>query len=858
MRFLLLISFLTFFATGFSQDSIFPTSDYTFRWEEIAPLPEAPGSDIQHGLAGAYIGTLGDKLFLAGGANFPYKTPWDGGRKVWWDDIYVLSRDDENQWQWTTRQQWRLPRPMAYGATIANENSLILIGGCDANRAYSDVWQMTYDPDEQKIQYEMLPPLPVPLAFFGATLLNGKIYVAGGQEEMTGATSTHHFFVLNLNQLAGNQEGWESLSTWPGPSRVLPVVVSQAAGDEAFVYLFSGRAVDSTGLIPLTDGYRYNPSTRIWDDLGDILPNDGKPRCVMGAAAITTGARHIMVLGGDRGDQLHLPSPQSHTGFSREILTYHTTTNTWAISGYFPGDCPVTTAVAKLGEDYIIPSGEIRPGIRTDKVFRASPPLTLSFGWVNYLVLGLYLMMLVGMGFYFARREKTTQDYFLAGKRIPWWAAGISLFGTLLSAITFMAVPAKSFETNWLYFVSPLTQLIVAPVIVLLLLPAFHRLNITTAYEYLESRFNLFARLMGSLSFLIFQFGRIAIVLFLPSIALSVVTGINIYLCIVLMASLSIIYTVLGGIEAVVWTDVLQVFVLVGGALISFFVMMSEIDGGFGAFVEIASADAKFKAFDFRADLTIPTFWVVFIGGLGSSFIQQGTDQGSVQRLLATPDQKSASRGLWTSAVMGIPSAIIFFSLGTALYVYFKTHPAELIPTLENTDAIFPWYIVTQLPDGVSGLLIAGIFAAAMSSLDSSMNSSATVITKDIYERFWSGKSDQEYLTFARRVTAAVGIAGMLFALLMATWEIKSLWDEFLKIVGLLAGGLGGLFLLGAISTRAHGRGAVIGFIASGIIQFFLNLYQPIHFLLFTFTGIVICVVLGYLASIVLKPGSKP
>ena len=217
------------------------------------------------------------------------------------------------------------------------------------------------------------------------------------------------------------------------------------------------------------------------------------------------------------------------------------------------------------------PAARSRPGVRTPSGCAAAPRSRPrpAFGAVNYTVLVVYLLVLAGMGVYFARREKTTEDFFLGGRRVPWWAAGISIFGTQLSAITFMAIPAKSFATDWVYFLVNLGIVLMAPVVVFAYLPFFRRLNVTTAYEYLEHRFNLPIRLFGAASFVVFQLGRMGIVLLLPALALAAVTGMDVRACIVVMGVLCTLYTVLGGIEAVIWTDVLQVVVLFGGALVA-------------------------------------------------------------------------------------------------------------------------------------------------------------------------------------------------------------------------------------------------------------------------------------------------
>ena len=254
-----------------------------------------------------------------------------------------------------------------------------------------------------------------------------------------------------------------------------------------------------------------------------------------------------------------------------------------------PNRPAVTTAAVPWGEDWIIPSGEVRPGVRTNRVLRVSPKKqTQGFGALDYTVIAVYFAALIAMGLFFARRERSTEDFFLGGRRIPWWAAGLSIYGTQLSAITFMAIPAKAYATNWVYCLGNFTILLAAPFVVLLYLPFFRRLNVTTAYEYLERRFSGGIRLLGSGSYLLFQLGRMGIVLYLPALALAAVTGVDIRLCIVAMGVLATTYAVLGGIEAVIWTDVVQVFVLLGGALVALVIISTGVDGGFGA-IPVAS-----------------------------------------------------------------------------------------------------------------------------------------------------------------------------------------------------------------------------------------------------------------------------
>jgi Na+/proline symporter len=238
----------------------------------------------------------------------------------------------------------------------------------------------------------------------------------------------------------------------------------------------------------------------------------------------------------------------------------------------------------------------------------------------------------------------------------------------------------------------------------------------------------------------------------------------------------------------------------------------------------------------------------MLLGGIFAHITTYGTDQTMVQRYLTTKTQKEANQSVWTNAILTIPATIIFFFVGTALYAFYRAFPRELNPTFSNNDAIFPWYIASQLPAGISGLLIAGIFAAAMSSLSSSMNSAATAYSTDIHFRFgWSKNSNQ--LKLARTATFVVGISGTLFAFLMATMDIQSLWDEFQKVLGLVIGSLGGVFLLGILSKKANSSGALVGIIVSIIIQVLVATCQPVHLIAYSATGVISCFIAGWVAS---------
>ncbi len=705
-----------------------------------------------------------------------------------------------------------------YSAVIPTPVGFVLVGDA-AEGGGNPVTGFTRADGSSK----KMPELPVRILQPYGTTIDNSLIISGIPADGSRAA------IYRLD-LGAPQNGWKQTETLPGTPRGNAAISVQNNGANSCIYIIGGVSADGK---KLKDGYVYDTILRKWKKISGNMPAGIH-------AAASTGANHLLLAGRDSaGNTL--------------IYRFHTITSTIT-----PGE----TTGAKAEKIYALSKGSDGSlsllGRDADgKAVELDGAISVgdrSMGFVNWLVIVLYFVVLAGIGVYFARKQKNTDDYFKGGGRIPWWAAGLSLFGTALSAITFMAIPAKAFCTDWSYALFNVGIVLVAPVIVWVFIPYFRKLNITTAYQYLEIRFNAVIRVLCSLAFIIFQVGRMGVVLFLPSIALNVVTGMDIFVCIGIMGICSIIYTMTGGIEAVVWTDALQVIILLGGALFAVIYIICEIPGGFSETMSIAVADNKFSLGSINLDLRDSTVWTVLIAAFFTNLTTYGTDQSMVQRYLTTPTEGAAKKSVWTNALLTIPATIVFFFIGTALYAYYKTFPTEMSVTVNSSDAIFPWYIFTKLPTGVVGLLISGIFAAAMSTLSGSMNSAATAYIVDIYPRISRKKAGS--LRTARIATCVIGVISLLFAFLMATWNIASLWDEFQKLLGLILGSMGGLFILGMITKRANSGGAIIGIIVSIFVQLFVAKFHTLHLLLYTTSGFISCFVVGYLASF-LFPQSK-
>ena len=470
-------------------------------------------------------------------------------------------------------------------------------------------------------------------------------------------------------------------------------------------------------------------------------------------------------------------------------------------------------------------------------------------GWLNWGVLGGYLALLIGVGIYFAQREKSTEDFFLAGRRIPWWAAGLSIFGTQLSAITYLAMPARAYATDWSLLPLNIGILAIAPLVVYVYIPIFRRLNVTTAYEYLEKRFHVSIRILGSLSFIAFQLGRMGIVILLPALALSAVTGASIYLCIALIGVLSTVYTTLGGMEAVIWTDVLQAVVLIGGALAALAIIIGALDGGWKEFITVGAANNKFTLIHPGWDWSKDALIVVLLGALfTNSLVPYTTDQSVIQRYLSTPNQKQAGKAVWINGMLAVVAGILFLTVGTALFAFYKAHPTRLTD-LEATDQIFAIFIWREMPAGLSGLVVAGVFAAAMSSLDSSIHSISTAVTTDFVRRFKPTLMPRTYLALARGLTVIFGTIGTATAMLMASAQVEYLWDTFLGIMGLFGGTLAGLFMLAIFTQHVRTVHAWLGAAVSMSVLLYVKLATDLHGLLYGAIGVTTCVLTGLLSS---------
>ena len=895
-------------------------SAHRFNNASFLPLPALSafgGQGVSGAFAGLIpkgFSVPHDRVLVAGGCNFPDVPAAEGGQKVFYTDIYAIALDGKETW-WRAGS---LPCALAYGASVTTPEGLVCLGGtADGQKSEDFAVLLTLGTSGEAISRD-IPSLPSALDNFAAAYGDGFIYVAGGLHNGLPNRKAFRLKWPLPASWFESQTGaaWEELPDVPGPARVQPAAAVQKGALASNFYLLGG--FDPRYRKAVSNGVYYDTRKGEWmatslmqtrpaplsspEGDTDALPSvnntieapsgavGGAALSLVGASALPSGAAHILCFGGvnkeifeaalernaliadttTTAEQLETLRAEAYAymtqdpawyQFRRSILVYHTITDSWAEVFDSPLIARAGAAVVPLASpsgslSALVIGGEEKPGVRSADATRVDITYTAHFGWLNWVVLILYLLGMVYLGYYFMKRAGNSgDDFFKGGGRIPWWAAGISIFATMLSAITYMSIPAKAYATDWTYYPMQICILLVSFPVIRYYLPFFRRLNVTTAYEYLERRFNSATRLMASILFIVFMVARTALVLFLPSLAMTAVTGINIYICIALMALITILYCTMGGVEAVVWGDVIQGIILVGGAILAaVYLIVNTGDTGASDFWQIATDHDKFRLFLFDAenpyDFVNATWWVVILGGLANNLISYTSDQTVIQRYLTTSDEKSAARGILTNGLMSVVVTIAFFTIGTGLYTFFKTHPAELDITMAKGDAIFPFFMMSQLPAGLAGLLIAAVFAATMSTIASNINSISTAFTVDLWGKMKKQTPKGGEVKVARIAGICAGMIGMAIAWLMATVDIQSLLDYFNTILGLLSGAIGGLFMMGIFFPRIGSKAAIIGFLCGTATVLYMNFFTQANFLLFGFVSMLVSVLVALLLSI--------
>lgn len=430
----------------------------------------------------------------------------------------------------------------------------------------------------------------------------------------------------------------------------------------------------------------------------------------------------------------------------------------------------------------------------------------------------VYLLAMVAVGFYFSKRNKNSVQFTSASGKIPGWAIGLSIYATFLSSNTFLGVPGKAFGGNWNAFVFSISMPLAAWVASKYFVPFYRSTGEISAYTHLEKRFGTWARTYAVICFLLTQFARMGTIFFGIALSLQALTGFSMASVMIVMGICIIIYTVLGGMEAVIWTEVAQGIIKTLGALLILSLVIREIPGGFSKVFAIAATDNKLSLGSYSLNFTEPTFWVILLYGFFINLNNFGMDQNYIQRYHTASSSKQASKSVWLCVAMYVPASLLFFIIGTSLYAYYNVHPELFDPTkIKAADEALPHFMVTKVPTGLVGLIVAALLSAAMSTISSNMNASATVFTMDIYKKYFKpGINDKQQLYILHIATVVFGLIGLGTGLAMI--GAKSLLDTWWELSGIFAGGMLGLFLLGLISRQTKNSEALAATIIGVIV----------------------------------------
>ncbi len=806
------------------------------------------GETMPSKVARPFSGFLPDGSFaVAGGSDF------EGTNKVYRADVSVRAPDGK----WTKAGD--LPHPVAEGVSCETPKGIFCAGGTDGVNVFDDAFLLAVE--NGAVRVTPLPlSLPEPVAMGAAAADGDKVYVV----------ASNRVFTADLAK-TGADFTW-CTTPLPGPARLQHVAAIQNGDQkEKALVVYGGYNVDTCK--PLHDGCALVLSSGEWRPLSPLPENT----TTIGAAFLPSGHQHILLVGGfgESGWIARKIGNSTETdpvklGWQRKVLAYNCVTDAWCEYGEIaPEDNPRCGAAAgikpgKTPEQYtfILAGGEIAPAERTAAVSVASFTKTGKFGAMAWAVVGVYALLMVGMACFFIFKKKDENDYFRGGNRIPWYVAGMSIFATMLSSITFIAIPTQAYLQDWRYFVMAFFIIGMAPVAIYYYLPFFCRLGITSAYEYLEKRFNLGVRLFGSAAFVVFMVCRVAVVTLLPAIALNAVTGISIDACILICGVLTMIYCSLGGLEAVIWSDFVQGIVLMGGAVsvLVLLIMKTGPDGAhFSTFWQVADSYGKTKMWDFRLLFTQPVFWVVAVQGLISNLSSYTSDQCVIQRYIATPDENATKRSLWFNGCMSVFAQVVFYGIGMALFAFYHTHPEAMDVTMPKGDSVLPIFMATEMPPWLAGLVIAAVFAATISTLSANLSSASTAVVTDFVKRFNPGISGKAQIRCGQVCTYVVGVVGIAAALTLARMESSALFDNFNKYIAMLTAGLTGLFFMGVFIPRIKGVAAVLGLTANYFVCFSCEILHcdvfglKFHPFLLGGIGLVVCVVVALVASFVLN-----
>ena len=465
---------------------------------------------------------------------------------------------------------------------------------------------------------------------------------------------------------------------------------------------------------------------------------------------------------------------------------------------------------------------------------------------IDIIVFLLFTGGVVAFGCSFFKKKGTSEEFTSAGRSLPGWVVGMSIFATYVSSISYLGYPGKAFSGDWNAFVFSLSIPIASYFAARYFVPFYRSQDSISAYSFLENRFGPWARIYASSCYLLTQIARTGSILYLLALPMNVLLGWNIQTIIIVTSVAIVLYSMLGGMKAVIWTEAIQGIILIGGALVCMFILLFDMPEGPAQTFSIAMEDGKFSLGSFGSSLSESTFWVCLIYGVFTNLQNYGIDQSYVQRYHTAKNEKEAKFSALFGGYLFIPVSAVFFMIGTGLYAFYKVHPGVL-PDGVGADYVFPFFIVNELPVGLTGLLLASIFAAGMSTIATSVTSSSTIILTDYYQRFRKHAGNRERMLVLKLSSVGVGVAGILVA--FAFMSVQSALDAWWALASIFSGGMLGLFLLGYISRKARNFDAVLGVVCGVILVCWIVISPFVHANLAIVFGTLLIFLVGFLSA---------
>lgn len=733
-----------------------------------------------------------------------------------------------------TWETYSVEKRYPLGDIVEYEGSLFLPGPLNEDGLSEKIIRLSIQEDT--LIEESFAKLKTPLFMPSLAIVDNHLYLLSGLNNIKSQIASAQFWRISFLE---DKPEWEALADFPTTASLQSIVIGQF-----------GQIAVAGGMRSNQEG-TWTPHTNMWVYLP--IPVDGTnvqgwvqqedlPLSLAGAHGIQTGQAHMITVGGwQEAVQQDSIIQQSVESTNKDILISHLITFKH-LHYEIPEEESILSIVGTDKHKYILTDKgkSLLSWSVNDSVRRLST--------LDYFIIVLHFLLMAIIGFYFSKKQDNAEEFALGGRNVKWWAGAISMFATGASSISFMAIPALVYSSSLVWF-TPVLLLI--PLYFLqahIIYPLLRGLQLTSTYEYLQLRFHFSLRYVASAQFVLSQIlGRISIVMLLPALAISATTGLDITLSILFMGIITTIYTAIGGFEAVIWSDVIQGLLMLFALFFMAFLGIQAI--GFSEFVEVNESFNKFEMALWDWDLTLPVIWIFIFNAIFQE-LAAGSEQTIIQRVFATPEKDVTKLAILFTA-FAILISIGVCSTGLSMFSFFHTFPEKLNPTMNN-DQVVPLYIIKNIPTGIAGLIIAALFAASMSTLSSSINSVATILSEDFYTKM----SDKKKLIFMKIAAVLVGVLGTMIALYMASLNLKSIFSTFAQVMAFLGGGFASVYILGMFTKRANTGGVLSGIVISALALIYTKTQTDLHWTFTNFIAMGSALLGGYLSSFFF-PGVK-